>query len=738
MKFPLSFRSAAALCVAIISLSFTSNLHAEEGYIRVRHEAAAQAGELSLDATYTLWIPEGLGEKKLRGVIVHQHGCGEGASKGGQTGAYDLHWQALARKWDFALLAPVYHQKEKENCRNWCDPRNGSDAAFLKALETLAQRSGHPELQTVPWCLWGHSGGGFWASIMLALHPERIAAIWFRSGTALSAWEKGEIAKPEFPPASNGVPVMFNPGRKEKDDKRFGRAWDGSLAHWRALRALGAPAGFAPDPHTSHECGDSRYLAIPFFDACLGLRLAAPNATNSALKAVDLKKGVFAPLEGNTFSKTVAEPAEASWLPNETFAKAWSEYITDGAVIDATPPPAPFGLSARFSEGRWLLDWQADADLQSGLAGFVIEKDGLEIARLPEKAENRYGRPIFQGMSYHDTPEVPKDPKVAAAWLPAADDPFQNKLPAMHFEVPVDAQSVPVWSVRAVNTVGLRSLPAFPKTLGAKAFVACDYAGGKVAKVNADGTVAWSVPAKNPQDCWVQPDGGVLYCEAGGAVRLDAKQQRIWEYKAAPGVECHACQLLENGRVLIAEGGPKRLIEVAPDGTVALEIPLPTTITNAHNQIRGARKLANGHYVAALKGDSKVVEIDATGKVVREVSVVGDPHEVVPLKDGNWLITCGDGHRVVEVDPKGSLVWELNENDMPDFPLRLIAGAQRLQNGNTVLCNYLGHGHIGMQPQFVEVTREKEIVWRFDDHRHFKTINQIHVMEEPEKGPPVR
>jgi len=144
MKFPLSFRFTAALCVGIIPLFSASDLHAEEGYIRVRHEAAAQAGELSLDATYTLWIPEGLGEKKLRGVIVHQHGCGEGASKGGQTGAYDLHWQALARKWDFALLAPVYHQKEKENCRNWCDPRNGSDAAFLKALETLAQRSGHP------------------------------------------------------------------------------------------------------------------------------------------------------------------------------------------------------------------------------------------------------------------------------------------------------------------------------------------------------------------------------------------------------------------------------------------------------------------------------------------------------------------------------------------------------------------------------------------------------------------
>jgi hypothetical protein len=44
--------------------------------------------------TYTLWIADGVA--KLRGIIVHQHGCGSGACKGGATAAYDPHWQALA------------------------------------------------------------------------------------------------------------------------------------------------------------------------------------------------------------------------------------------------------------------------------------------------------------------------------------------------------------------------------------------------------------------------------------------------------------------------------------------------------------------------------------------------------------------------------------------------------------------------------------------------------------------
>jgi hypothetical protein len=42
---------------------------------------------------------------------------------------------------------------------------------------------------------------------------------------------------------------------------------------FKAYRAKSAPIGFAPDPLTSHQCGDQRYAAIAFFDACLA---AAP------------------------------------------------------------------------------------------------------------------------------------------------------------------------------------------------------------------------------------------------------------------------------------------------------------------------------------------------------------------------------------------------------------------------------------------------------------------------------
>ena len=265
-------------------------------------------------------------------------------------------------------------------------------------------------------------------------------------------------------------------------------------------------------------------------------------------------------------------------------------------------------------------------------------------------------------------------------------------------------------------------------------FLCCDYNGGKVATVSADGKIDVLYECKAPQDCWRLPNGNTLFCFVSGAIELTPDKKIVWEYKVPTDVkvEVHACQPLPDGKVMIVECGPSRIIEVGRDGKIAKEIKLATAPeVKLHNQFRGTRKLANGHYMVTLKGEGKIVELDGIGKVLREVKVPGDPHGAWALPDGHLLVTCGDGHKVIELDAQDKVVWELNENDLPGNPLRLMAGAQRLPNGNTVLCVYLGHGHIGEQPMVIEVTREKKVVWQFDDHAHFKTINQIQLLDVP-------
>jgi hypothetical protein len=414
-------------------------------YLKVEYPASTAEGELQVAVTYTVWIPDGA--PRLRGIIVHQHGAGTTASKEGSTAAYDLHWQALAKKWDCALLGPSYHVLNEKvdltpgGSEHWFDPRRGSEKTFLKALGELATRSGHAELESVPWVLWGHSGGGIWSDVMTTLHPERVVAVWLRSGSAAMFRTKPEFPQPQVPDAAYAVPTMCNPGVKEQQKS----PWIGPLATFHEYRLKGAPIGFAPDPRTGHECGDCRYLAIPFLDACLAMRLPEKGSRDQALKAVDMSKAWLAPLPAGEAQPAAAfkgNPNEAVWLPNEAVAKAWMEYVKTGAVSDTTPPPAPFDVQvSRKADQGTEISWSAEADFESGIGQFIVLRDGQELAKVPPEPVGRFGRPLFQSMTYHDTPSQP--------------------MPQMRYlDTSARAGEQHTYAVIAVNSVGLKSEPS--------------------------------------------------------------------------------------------------------------------------------------------------------------------------------------------------------------------------------------------------------------------------------------
>ncbi|MCP4886423.1 MAG: hypothetical protein GY904_07400 [Planctomycetaceae bacterium] len=372
---------------------------AEPPYYRVRYEASPRKGECIFPVSYTLWVPPAV--KNLRGVIVHQHGCGEGSCRSGQTGAFDLHWQALAAEHQCALLAPSYEQPQDADCQMWCDPRNGSGLVFERALSELGNACGHPELASVPWALWGHSGGGHWAGGMLFLHPERVAAVWLRSGVPLMEPVDGRAIKPhEISSGSLRVPIMCNFGTKEGftvKDKRFSGVWPANEKFFKAMRSRNALIGIAVDPLSSHECGNQRYLAIPWFDACLKLRL--PQRPDQPLRGIDTTSGKTVPWK----QASSEPPFDSIWLPNDSIASAWTGYTEDTEVVDRTAPPAPTNVTLAGDQ----LTWQAKADLQSGISHFLVQRDGVTIATIPEKPSRSFGRPLFQGLQYSDTPSFP-------------------------------------------------------------------------------------------------------------------------------------------------------------------------------------------------------------------------------------------------------------------------------------------------------------------------------------------
>ena len=342
-----------------------------------------QGGAKYKEANYTIWIPDGAA--KLRGVIMHQHGCGEPAELAGATATFDLQWQALAKKWDCALMGASL--RASTACQDWSEPNNGSADAFLRALDEFAKQSGHTELTSVPWVLWGHSGGANWVYRMFMRHPQRVLVLVLRSGPVFSD---------DLFTGSLDTPVLYNLGAKEKGDKQFGRIWEKARQVFEARRAKGGLDTWAPDPQSSHDCRFGRLFVIPYIDACLARRLS--NTDTAPTWLGDTETFAVSPVGQYGGDRT-----KSSWLPNEQIASCWTEFMTTGWVADQTPPPAPSFIQGSLTDaGGVLLRWQAEADLESGIKTFRIYRNGQRLSSYKGVAGE-----LFQKPNYHDTLDRP-------------------------------------------------------------------------------------------------------------------------------------------------------------------------------------------------------------------------------------------------------------------------------------------------------------------------------------------
>ena len=213
------------------------------------------------------------------------------------------------------------------------------------------------------------------------------------------------------------------------------------------------------------------------------------------------------------------------------------------------------------------------------------------------------------------------------------------------------------------------------------------------------------------------PGGGTLYQTNFRNVReRDADGNVVWTYDAPEGVEIHSFRRLPGGVTLVAESGTRRLLEVARDGTILKTVPLTVENPDRHRDTRLVRKTAAGTYLVAHEKDEAVREYTADGTVVWEYGVGSKVYSAERLENGNTLIGTGDGHRVIEVNPAGETVWELTSADLPGVELVWVTACTRRPNGNTLVVNC----HAGpANPQMLEVTPEKTVVWSFRDFGTF-------------------
>lgn len=251
-----------------------------------------------------------------------------------------------------------------------------------------------------------------------------------------------------------------------------------------------------------------------------------------------------------------------------------------------------------------------------------------------------------------------------------------------------------------------------------------DYDKKILAIVGADGKIEWQVPIRDIHDAQQLGNGNILFQDGWThLLEMTPDKKVAWEYDAGKmngndgkHVEVHAFERLPDGSTMIAESGPGRIIEVDRAGKILHEIKLRVSKADPHRDTRLVRKLDNGHYLVAHEGDATVREYDSGGAVVWEHKVGSAVFSAERLPNGHTLIGAGNGNRVVEVDKEGKEVWTLEKNDLPGVTLAWVTMVDRLENGNTLVVNC----HAGPEnPQIIEVTPDKKIVWSFKDFDRF-------------------
>jgi hypothetical protein len=270
--------------------------------------------------------------------------------------------------------------------------------------------------------------------------------------------------------------------------------------------------------------------------------------------------------------------------------------------------------------------------------------------------------------------------------------------------------------------------------------LAADRGTGKVAIVNERGEVEWEFANRHDvHDLHLLQNGNILtHTLPTNVVEISPKKEIVWKYEAKPKpgykgqIEVHAFQRLTGGNTMVAESGNSRIVEVSPKGEIVKEVALKVDHPHPHRDTRMARKLTTGNYLVCHEGDGCVREYDPAGQVVWEYALdlgsrprsnghgpEGHGTEVfgaVRLTNGNTLIAGGNNNRVLEVTPEKKVVWQIDQKDLSGVTLAWVTTLQVLPNGNIVI----GNCHAGPEnPQLVEVTRDKKVVWTFKDFKTF-------------------
>lgn len=185
---------------------------------------------------------------------------------------------------------------------------------------------------------------------------------------------------------------------------------------------------------------------------------------------------------------------------------------------------------------------------------------------------------------------------------------------------------------------------------GGKILIA-EYSDRRVSERDRSGKVLWEYrPPNAPLEVQRLPGGNTLITTNYEILEVTREGKVVFTHRDGSG-NIFSGQKLPNGHILygLYSGW---VIEIDSKGKEVLKFGIERPRGLANIVV-----LPRGRYLLPLAGSNRIVEMDRTGKVTREVPVPG-PTSVALLLGGNLLVGSHTLNNVREVDRKGSVVWE--------------------------------------------------------------------------------
>ena len=208
---------------------------------------------------------------------------------------------------------------------------------------------------------------------------------------------------------------------------------------------------------------------------------------------------------------------------------------------------------------------------------------------------------------------------------------------------------------------GLDSPSDFQRLPGGRMLVAEHWA-QRVTERDRQGKILWEKKLTDkPVSCARLANGNTFLASYSQILEVNSAGKEVFSYQNSDGMIYSACKLRGGNVLFITSNG--KVVELDAKGTQVRNFT-PQAHAGGAAYWAAVEPLRGGKYLISLSGAGKVVETDASGKILWECSVPSACW-AERLPGGNTLVANVDGRCIVEVDRKGKEVWKRTTKGRP-------------------------------------------------------------------------